>query len=496
MRLRKRIPSPVFGHTPAPHFAGFVRAENLYFEVKSITCEDFENIVTAALVNRLPGTYLAAVSGGADSTAMLTALAVIKKNVPEIKLRCIHVEHGIRPAEESRGDAEFVRSFCTELKVPCCIVHIPPGKIAEFAKKRGIGIEAAARFYRRKIWFREAKKLEGPVRILVAHNEDDMLETLLMRILRGAGPSGLSAMPVNKGRILRPLLTLSRSDIINYLREKNIQWREDATNTDFRFFRNSVRGRLVPLLAAEYPDWRKALTSLGQTQTLTANFINNEANSKSQASNNYSLYTDAANFFAQPAIIREEALFQGINKLFKSAHNFELSSTIKRKNIRRFCEEKITDADLGLLHLKRDLNQIILLLKYNPHSLIPIPQSPFPFPHSHSEYGFSLLINTPGFYTLKGIDIEVCENQADGNDKNTFFARPPLLIRRCFKDDFIGKNHAGKNCEFTVVDTSGPAAFIGAGTVIWRRDEIQPFGPGCNLGYWLVKMNSKKSNGE
>ncbi|MDR0710170.1 MAG: tRNA lysidine(34) synthetase TilS, partial [Spirochaetaceae bacterium] len=179
--------------------------------------------------------FLAAVSGGADSIAMLAALAVFAGE-RGLALRCFHVEHGIRPAEESLGDAAGVRELCRELGVPCKAAHIPPGKIAGTAAKRGIGLEAAARFYRHALWNLEARRI-GAARVLVAHTRDDLLETVLMRVLRGSGPAGLAAMKRDNGRILRPLLSLDRSQVLDYLAGRGIPFRTDSTNADPSFLR-------------------------------------------------------------------------------------------------------------------------------------------------------------------------------------------------------------------------------------------------------------------
>jgi len=405
------------------------------------------------------------------------------------------VEHGIRPAEESRGDAEFVRSLCKQLKVPCRIVHIPPGKIADLAAKRGMGIEAAARQYRRRIWFKEASRIEdtqrleaagGQARILTAHTEDDMLETLLMRILRGAGPSGLAAMPPSRGRILRPLLAVSRSDVIAYLGEKKLSWREDSTNADLHFFRNRVRHRLAPLLDGDFPRWRKTLALLGETQSLAADFIEKEAAVRicwGVGSGSSSLYTNAENFFAQPAIIREEALFQGIDSLLALQNSGGNPLSVRRSVLRRFCAETIPiAADLGPVRIRRDSQQVTI----SPSAFT--PHSSFLIPHPSSENGFSLLINMPGFYAVKGITIEVCESPADGTiNGNSFFALLPLVLRPCLKNDSVGKRRADKGCNLTATDSCGPVAFIGQdGGLICRRDETGSKTQPAKL--WMVKV--------
>jgi tRNA(Ile)-lysidine synthase len=193
--------------------------------------------------------------------------------------------------------------------------------------------------YRRRAWFRLAKEYavsgNGSVRILVAHTSNDALETVLMRVLRGAGPCGLAVMPTNRGRIMRPLLNLSRGDVLDYLAEKHVSWREDSTNTDTKYLRNRIRHRLIPLLNELFPQWRSGLASLAQTQSLVADFIADEAkrrvhwelkatdmnsavNGDSDAGNRNKIpspySTDAGIFFAQPAIVREEALFHGIDR--------------------------------------------------------------------------------------------------------------------------------------------------------------------------------------
>jgi tRNA(Ile)-lysidine synthase len=386
---------------------------------------------------------------------------------------------------ESRGDAECVRSLCEKLNVPCSVVSIKPGKIAAVAKKRGIGIEAAARLYRRRAWFREAEAYQQ-VKILVAHTADDMLETTLMRILRGSGPSGLAAMPVCSGLILRPLITLSRRDVLDYLGEKNISWREDSTNTDTQFLRNRVRHCLIPRLNEHFPQWRGAVSAMAKTQSLTAKFIKDEAacrikwgggNAALGSGTMYSLSTDVENFFAQPAIIREEALFLGINRL-------GLSAKIKRKNIRHFAERKVTAVDLGPLQIRKDAQRVTISATiHEGDSDLCSPRRhcrpPIPF---HSEKGFSLLINALGSFNLKGIVLEVNALSLEGGccGEGAFLALLPLVLRPRLKDDRIGGSLAVP-AVFTAVDSLGPAAFIGSGNcqgsyrcqLLQRRDDAE-----------------------
>ena len=546
----------------------------------------FESAVAKALKDCPPGTVcLAAVSGGADSVAMLVALAGIKEwgmgngdrgmgiggQGAAFDLRCIHVEHGIRPEAESRGDADFVRGLCERLCVPCRVVAIPPGKIVAMAKRRGLGIEAAARLYRRRAFFREAARLDearldaagieaassAPARVLTAHTADDALETTLMRILRGAGPSGLAAMPASRGRLLRPLLALSRRDVLGYLAEKNISWREDSTNTDTAFLRNRIRHRLIPLLNETFPQWHGALASLAETQSRVADFLEHEARQRvtwewGMGSGEWGvgngewgsgtegearcpfpvpgcLFTDSENFFAQPAIVREEALFQGIDMLLAAMPSAsDLSSTVRRLNIRRFSEGSINAADLGPLHLRRDSQKITIstaailpaphspfpiphsssLIPHSsdPHSPFPTPHSPFPIPHS-SECSFSLLIKAPGLYNLKDIAIDVRgglvlpESAVDAPvDDGAFLALLPLVLRPRLKEDrvlFRGdkKSRTAGRRFLAAVDCLGPAAFIGENGLARRRDDAAALGAVAEAGnLCMVKISMNRGS--
>jgi len=431
------------------------------------------------------------------------------------RLFCLHVEHGLRPAEESKGDAGYVRDFCKTLGVSCRVESVPQGKIASYARRRGIGIEAAARFFRRRALLKEAARLGDNTFILTAHTKDDALELALMRVLRGAGPAGLAAMPVRKGQFIRPLLFIDRADVIDYLMEKKISWREDSTNTDERFLRNRVRRRLVPLLNEFFPSWKNGLSGMAATQSLAADFICAETqcrvtwNTKNNLPrrtrslteegnriliktpcNSVSspcdsvvdlslLYIDEENFFAHPRIIREEALFQAVDRFFPGGK----SSVPKRSVIRRFCAGELTAADLGPVRVRRKGKKIALSLKRN----------------DFSETGFSLLIKEPGLYNLNRISVEVCPFSAqDGN--GVFFSCLPLVFRRSFSGDFlvsrgkkIRKRDLSRSRLVSAADRFGTAAFVGPQGLLFARDT--PSESGGEIYRVTVKMTDEQERG-
>jgi tRNA(Ile)-lysidine synthase len=184
-------------------------------------------------------TVLVAVSGGADSVALLH---VLRQLAPTWRLRLhgLHVDHGLRP--DAASDAEVVRALGDRLAVPVEVerVRVGPGSL-----------EAAARAARYAALEAAADRL-GADRIAVGHTADDQAETVLMRILAGAGVRGLAAIPPVRGRIIRPLIDVRRQALRQALQEAGLPWVEDPTNRDLKFLRNRIRHELLPLLAASY----------------------------------------------------------------------------------------------------------------------------------------------------------------------------------------------------------------------------------------------------
>jgi len=212
-----------------------------------------------------------AVSGGADSIALLLSLSEILKEY-SFPLYVITVNHNIRSAEESGGDAAFVEQICMDLRKNgancfCKVVELLPGKVSEVAKLREQGIEDAARVLRYEAFesFVNENKLDY---LCLAHNKNDQLETLLMRFLQGAGVESTGGIAVTRGKYIRPLIEIERSEIEEYLVSRNITWRTDSTNFDTNYLRNKIRHKLIPYLDEEFCGWRKAVISGGKKAVL------------------------------------------------------------------------------------------------------------------------------------------------------------------------------------------------------------------------------------
>ena len=184
-------------------------------------------------------TVLVAVSGGADSVGLLHLLHALAPSW-RLTLHVLHVDHGLRP--DSADDARFVRDLGARLGVPVGVerVHVGAGSVEAAAR--------AARYTALEAW---AERL-GAARIAVGHTLDDQAETVLMRVLDGAGVRGLAAIPPVRGRIIRPLVDIRRAALREMLTAEGIAWVDDPTNRDPKFRRNRIRHELLPLLEASY----------------------------------------------------------------------------------------------------------------------------------------------------------------------------------------------------------------------------------------------------
>ncbi|MBI4161571.1 MAG: tRNA lysidine(34) synthetase TilS [Acidobacteria bacterium] len=187
-----------------------------------------------------------AVSGGPDSSALLH-LFLENRDRLRIKLSVAHLNHGLRGAE-SDADAAFVRALARRHRLPLHSARLAPGRLAGRGSVEARGREERLRF------FRTVLRRAGADRVAVGHQENDQAETFLLRLVRGSGRTGLGGIhPVWEGYLIRPLIEIPRTAILEYLRSRGIPFRDDASNRDRRFLRNRIREDLIPALAALNP---------------------------------------------------------------------------------------------------------------------------------------------------------------------------------------------------------------------------------------------------
>ncbi len=198
-----------------------------------------------ALATTPSGPLCVAFSGGPDSSALLHALA----QLPEARargLRALHVDHGLHA--DSAAWAEHCERFCATLALPCEVLRV------QVDSSKGEGLEAAAR---RARYDALATQLHDNEYLLLGHHRDDQAETVLLKLLRGAGPEGLGGMralrPFGRGQLWRPLLALSRRQLRDYVEAHQLDCIDDPSNRDTRLARNQLRREILPRLLQHWP---------------------------------------------------------------------------------------------------------------------------------------------------------------------------------------------------------------------------------------------------
>jgi len=194
------------------------------------------------------------VSGGADSVALLSVMSHLKELL-DISLLAVYVDHGLRPGE-AEGEKSYVALLASRLESGFTCIEV---KAAEYARTRKLSLEHAARDLRYDALRRVSAECGASI-IVTAHTADDQAEEILIRLLRGSGRKGMSGMQTKSDDIVRPFLETEKKHIIDYLAEKNIRFMEDSSNIDPRFLRNRVRHELIPFLEQRFdPGIKQAL---------------------------------------------------------------------------------------------------------------------------------------------------------------------------------------------------------------------------------------------
>ena len=258
----------------------------------------------AALAQKLtqcsPARLCVAYSGGADSTALLHALAQIPQ-ARERGLRALHVDHGLHG--DSARWAEHCRRFCDALDVPVEIVRV------QVTHERGEGLEASARRARHAAF---ASAIQPGEWLALAHHRDDQIETVLLKLLRGSGPHGLGGMRARRalgaGVLWRPLLDLPRSVLHEYVVEHRLAFIDDPSNADLRLSRNYLRAEIIPKLVAQWPHAAESIAHSAALCREAAAFLDAEAEKAATRLRNENGTLDAMGWSALPDAMRMPVL--------------------------------------------------------------------------------------------------------------------------------------------------------------------------------------------
>ena len=205
--------------------------------------QDVQKFIEEKKLFNLQDKILVALSGGADSVALLRVLQSLG-----YICECAHCNFHLRGLESDR-DETFVRQLCEKQRI---LLHVTHFDTSAYAKDHHLSIEMAARELRYE-WFEHIRKEIGASVIAVAHHRDDSVETFLLNLMRGAGINGLRGIPVKNGKIVRPLLSVSREDILDYLQAIHQEYVTDSTNLEDEYMRNKIRLNILPAMKEVNP---------------------------------------------------------------------------------------------------------------------------------------------------------------------------------------------------------------------------------------------------
>ena len=302
--------------------------EKVFEQLKNLLADKACPQKTGASSLPFPASLGLAVSGGADSISLLLAMSKIVLSFSDSfpQLHVITINHNIRPAAESRGDVDFVLEVCEELKkrgcpLNCQVVEFESGKVLSQAEARGAGLEEAARFLRYQAFESFARENQLTA-LCLAHNQNDQLETLLMRFLQGSpveAAAGIAAKRLlfdSDTVILRPLLGISRSEIEAYVKECGFTWRTDKTNLETDYLRNKIRLKLFPFLNENFPGWQGSLLSGAEKAAEDASFIIShlDASNMMKINQKGEVEISIESFKSLPSAIKRRLLLSACNK--------------------------------------------------------------------------------------------------------------------------------------------------------------------------------------
>ncbi|EIJ34092.1 tRNA lysidine(34) synthetase TilS [Thiothrix nivea] len=275
--------------------------------------------------------YLIGYSGGMDSHVLLHACSLLQRQLPHLKFRAVHIDHGLQAVSASW--ALHCQGVCERLEMPLLVEHL------HLAAPAGKSVEAVAREARYATFSRHLQAREI---LLTAHHQQDQAETLLLHLLRGSGVDGLAAMPQVRpfapGSLGRPLLACSRPELQDYAQRHQLDYIDDPSNLDRRFDRNFLRHQVVPVLQQRWPAMQKTLARAAQLQAESRQLLSGflqpkladmQGNQPNTLSVSRLLGQDTA---MQKALVREWLAGQGFQmpeekKLLHVLHDVLLSSS-------------------------------------------------------------------------------------------------------------------------------------------------------------------------
>lgn len=332
-------------------------------------------------------TVIVGVSGGADSIFLLHVLSHLKQY--NLKIIVAHVNHCLR-GKESERDADFVKRLCEDkgLKFELLVENA-----SEIKRQLGGSLEESARIIRYRFFEALTEKYNAD-EVATAHTADDQVETFFMRLIRGTGIKGLSGIPISREpNIVRPLLEISKEEIMGYLKKNKINWVEDTSNIEQGFFRNKIRHKLIPVLKELNPNITENILRTSEQFVLKDSFIVEHTN----------------NLFTKIFQKTAEGFYVGSLNKFSKVHRF-IRFALIREAIKRINQDLLNidfdhiEAALDMLSSKKISGEVNL-----PNNII-IAKSYDDFIVTHESKinpRFSYTVDTYGQYNFEHVSFEI-----------------------------------------------------------------------------------------
>lgn len=395
---------------------------------------------------------LVAVSGGADSMALLSLMLNLQKDI-NFYMEVIHINHNLRGVE-SDDDERLVVAFCKDKKIPCVVRSVD---VITNKNKNKQTLEQAARNLR-YMEINKYKELNKFDFVIIAHNNDDNAETILMHICRGSGLRGATGIKEND-KILRPLLDYSKEEIVEYVNQNKIPFREDSSNKDTRYVRNFIRHEILPKLEEIYPNVKENLSRFAEIARLDDEFVNENVdyNVIKKQNNLIKLHISV---FDQKEPIINRIIYKVINEL-------NIFADIEHKHLKLIKE--LSNMKNGNyiclphnLNVYREYDYLVFTLK--------------DIKHEKTDY----CLYKVGETKFNGFSINICEVSSDEvefGDGNLYFdldSIPNDSVFRAKKDgDVIHKLNSGtKNFSDYLTDKKVPLRSRNNITVLAHEDKV------------------------
>ncbi len=258
------------------------------------------------------------VSGGPDSVCMLVVLNKLRERL-KFDIVVAHINHGLR--ENAKIDEKYVLKLCESLGVKCFVCH---ANIKEEAKKQKRGLEETGRIIRYN-FYDEILNQEKANKIAIAHNSNDNVETIIMNVMRGSGPSGLKGIEAKSGKYIRPLIEIKREEIEEYTKE--FEPRHDESNDENEFTRNKIRNIVIPYIKSEFNsnilDTITRLSIISKEENRYLESKTKEAYEKMLIEEKGQIILDLKKFNNEDIVIRKRVILYAINKVFGSTKGIE-----------------------------------------------------------------------------------------------------------------------------------------------------------------------------